>query len=67
MVMLTCCVLLLGISLSDATLNAVSARFNNKKGDLSFDDFLQIVCRIYSIKGDGAIPLYCIIVFPTVD
>jgi len=41
----------LGINLSDNTLNAIAARFNNKKGTLSFDDFLQIVCRIYSLKG----------------
>lgn len=41
-----------GICLSDSTVNAVSARFNNKKGDLSFDDFLQIVCRIYSVKDE---------------
>lgn len=40
-----------GIYLSQETLNAISARFNNKKGTLCFDDFLQIVCRIYSIKG----------------
>ncbi|CAH3026947.1 unnamed protein product [Porites evermanni] len=39
-----------GINLSDATLNAMASRFNNKKGNLSFDDFLQIVCRIYSLK-----------------
>ena len=45
------CKNLLGISLSDATLNAMSSRFNNKKGNLCFDDFLQIVCRIYSLKG----------------
>ena len=57
--MLICCVLWLGICLSDSTVNAVSARFNNKKGDLSFDDFLQIVCRIYSVKGASAILLYC--------
>ncbi|WP_348241841.1 hypothetical protein, partial [Salmonella enterica] len=31
-------------------LNAMTSRFNNKKGSLSFDDFLQIVCRIYSLK-----------------
>ena len=42
---------LLGINLSDETLNAMTSRFNNKKGSLSFDDFLQIVCRIYSLKG----------------
>lgn len=41
-----------GISLSQATLNAISARFNNKKGTLCFDDFIQIVSRIYSIKDD---------------
>ncbi|XP_027043249.1 calpain-9-like isoform X2 [Pocillopora damicornis] len=41
-----------GIYLSQETLNAISARFNNKKGTLCFDDFLQIVCRIYSIKDD---------------
>ena len=29
----------------------MTSRFNNKKGSLSFDDFLQIVCRIYSLKG----------------
>ena len=29
----------------------MASRFNNKKGSLSFDDFLQIVCRIYSLKG----------------
>jgi len=39
-----------GINLSDETLNAMTSRFNNKKGSLSFDDFLQIVCRIYSLK-----------------
>ena len=42
---------LLGINLSDETLNAMASRFNNKKGSLSFDDFLQIICRIYSLKG----------------
>lgn len=41
-----------GINLSQATLDAISARFNNKEGNLSFDDFLQIVCRIYSIKDE---------------
>lgn len=65
MVILICCVFWLGISLSEATLNAVSARFNNKKGELTFDDFLQIVCRIYSIKGEGATPLY-FVVFPSI-
>lgn len=41
-----------GIRLSQATMNAISARFNNKKGTLCFDDFIQIVSRIYSIKDD---------------
>lgn len=41
-----------GIYLSDDTLNAMSARFNNKAGNLAFDDFLQVVCRVFSIKDD---------------
>ncbi|KAJ7374387.1 hypothetical protein OS493_007489 [Desmophyllum pertusum] len=48
---LTPCVVV-SINLSQATLDAISARFNNKKGSLYFDDFLQIVCRIYSLKDD---------------
>ena len=46
-----------GIDLSQATLDAISARFNNKAGNLNFDDFLQIVCRIYSVKGACTIRL----------
>ena len=56
-------VLFLGINLSDDTLNAVTARFNNKKGDLAFDDFLQIICRIYSVKGASALPSFCIMLY----
>ena len=43
--------LILGLSLPQEILNSIAARFNNKAGKLNFDDFLQIVCRIYSLKG----------------
>ena len=43
--------LILGLHLSQATLDPIAARFNNKEGKLNFDDFLQIICRIYSLKG----------------
>ncbi|XP_078351287.1 calpain-9-like isoform X1 [Oculina patagonica] len=39
-----------GVNLSQDTLDPIAARFNNKAGNLSFDDFLQVVCRIYSLK-----------------
>jgi len=61
------CVLLLGVNLSQPTLDCISARFNNKAGNLSFDDFLQIVCRIYSIKGASAIPSYRIMLCRQTD
>ena len=43
--------LILGQRLSQTTLDSIAARFNNKAGKLNFDDFLQIVCRLYSLKG----------------
>lgn len=43
--------LILGLSLSQSILDSIAARFNNKAGKLNFDDFLQIICRIYSLKG----------------
>lgn len=43
--------LILGLSLPQPILDSIAARFNNKAGKLNFDDFLQIICRIYSLKG----------------
>ena len=43
--------LILGLSLPQSILDSIAARFNNKAGKLNFDDFLQIICRIYSLKG----------------
>ncbi|KAK2560966.1 Calpain-9 [Acropora cervicornis] len=39
-----------GLSLPQPILDSIAARFNNKEGKLNFDDFLQIICRIYSLK-----------------
>ncbi|XP_029203083.2 calpain-9-like isoform X2 [Acropora millepora] len=39
-----------GLSLPQSILDSIAARFNNKAGKLNFDDFLQIICRIYSLK-----------------
>lgn len=57
------CVLFLGINLSQGTLDPIAARFNNKEGNLAFDDFLQIICRIYSVKGASAILSFCIMLY----
>ena len=32
-------------------MDSIAARFNNKAGKLNFDDFLQIVCRLFALKG----------------
>jgi len=37
----------LGLSLSNRILDSVAMRFNNKKGRISFDDFMQIVTRVH--------------------
>ena len=64
MLILICRVLLLlGISLSQETMDCIAARFNNKEGNLCFDDFLQIVCRLYSIRGASAILSFCIMLY----
>ena len=64
MLILICRVLLLlGIYLSQETMDCIAARFNNKEGNLCFDDFLQIVCRLYSIRGASAILSFCIMLY----
>jgi len=38
-----------GFKLSNRVLKAVAMRFNNKKGRISFDDFLQILARLRTL------------------
>ncbi|XP_068684046.1 calpain-9-like isoform X1 [Montipora foliosa] len=39
-----------GMFLSQTIMDSIAARFNNKAGKLNFDDFLQIVCRLFALK-----------------